>query len=378
MASIGLNANLWNIFLGESLLKAKKTIKAKVLELRKGKEELLKREYENFQRYLRGDKSIPLYSATKQQADRFLRRLKKGRLKPNKEYPLLLRRDVYRVYRAETKLTPYWLKIPISGIRGGINVPIKTHEQITKEMVCKEAKIIRRGEEWFVYITVEKEVEERNPKSVLSVDLGIRWIATTVNSNNLKPKFYGKELRKVKGHYFYLRRSLALKKAYKAIKKIGHKERRVTDDILHKISRKIVNEALENDSMIVLGNLKEIRKKKNGKGRRFNRRLNNGFPYHKLSQFIEYKAKWLGIKVIKISERNTSRTCHKCMYEGLRVGSLFKCPNCGYTCHADYNGATNILKRAVGLVSTAGASLTTPELGMMKPQAEEPRIPLLK
>jgi len=35
-----------------------------------------------------------------------------------------------------------------------------------------------------VYITVEKEVEERNPKSVLAVDLGIRWIATTVNSNN--------------------------------------------------------------------------------------------------------------------------------------------------------------------------------------------------
>ena len=51
---------------------AKKTIKAKVLELRKGKEKLLRREYENFQRCLRGDKSVPLYSATKQQADSFL------------------------------------------------------------------------------------------------------------------------------------------------------------------------------------------------------------------------------------------------------------------------------------------------------------------
>ncbi len=34
-------------------MKTKKTIKAKILELRKGKEQLLKREYENFQRYLR-------------------------------------------------------------------------------------------------------------------------------------------------------------------------------------------------------------------------------------------------------------------------------------------------------------------------------------
>ncbi|MDT7877448.1 MAG: hypothetical protein RQ862_02690 [Candidatus Caldarchaeales archaeon] len=44
--------------MSESLVKARKTIKAKILELRRGKEELLKREYENFQRHLHGDKSV--------------------------------------------------------------------------------------------------------------------------------------------------------------------------------------------------------------------------------------------------------------------------------------------------------------------------------
>jgi putative transposase len=332
-------------------MKVRKTIKAKILELRKGKEELLRKEYENFQRYLHGDRSVSLYSATKQQAERLLKRI--GKPKEGKEYPLILRKDVYR---ADTRLTPYWLKIPVYGVKGGINVPIKTHEPITEDMVCKEAKIIKKNDEWFVYITVEKEVKERDPKSVLAVDLGIRWIATTVNTNNTKPRFYGKELRKIKSHYFYLRRSLALKKAYKTIKKIGDKERRVTNDILHKISRAIVNEALENNAMIVLGKLKGIRK--NGKGRRFKRRLNNGFPYYRLSQFIEYKAKWLGIKVIKISERNTSKTCHRCGMKGLRVGSLFKCLNCRYQCNADYNGAANILKRAIGYMPIAGAALT--------------------
>ena len=143
MASIGLNKSSISSFLSESLMKARKTIKAKILELRKRKEELLRREYENWQRYLRGDRTVPLYSATKQQAERLLRRLK-GRVKPNKEYPMILRRDVYR---ADTKLTPYWLKIPIYGVRGGINVPIKTHEPITEDMVCREAKIIRKGDE---------------------------------------------------------------------------------------------------------------------------------------------------------------------------------------------------------------------------------------
>jgi len=86
--------------------------------------------------------------------------------------------------------------------------------------------------------------------------------------------------------------------------------------------------------MIVLGNLKDIRK--NGKGRKFNRKLNIGFPFYKFSKFIEYKAKWLGIKVIKISEKFTSKTCHKCESIGLRVGSLFKCFNCNYQCNEDY------------------------------------------
>ncbi len=57
---------------------------------------------------------------------------------------MILRRDVYR---ADTKLTPYWLKIPIYGVRGGINVPIKTHKLITGDMVCREAKIVRKGNE---------------------------------------------------------------------------------------------------------------------------------------------------------------------------------------------------------------------------------------
>jgi transposase len=164
-------------------MKVRKTIKAKILELRKGKEELLRKEYENFQRYLHGDRSVSLYSATKQQAERLLKRI--GKPKEGKEYPLILRKDVYR---ADTRLTPYWLKIPVHGVKGGINVPIKTHEPITEDMVCKEAKIIKKNDEWFVYITVEKEVEERDPKSVLAVDLGIRWIATTVNTNNTKPR----------------------------------------------------------------------------------------------------------------------------------------------------------------------------------------------
>ncbi|MEM3660216.1 MAG: transposase [Thermoproteota archaeon] len=330
---------------------ARKTIKAKILKLNR-EEELLRCEYENFQRYLRGEKTVPLYSATKQTAESLLMRIN-GRLK-KREYPLLLRNDTYRI---NIEQSPYVLKIPIHGVWGGIRVPIRTHEPITGDMRCKEAKVIRKGNEWFVHICVEKEVRERIPRNVLAIDMGIRWIATTVNSSNPIPKFYGKELRRVKGHFFYLRRNLALKKAYGAIKKIGDKEQRMVNDILHKISREIVDEALETDAMIAMGNLKGIRE--NDKGKRFNRKL-NGFSYYKLGKLIEYKARWLGIKVVKVNERNTSKLCHRCGNRGVRKGSLFQCQHCNYACNADYNGAMNIMKRAMGYTRMAGAALTQP------------------
>jgi len=331
---------------------AKKTIKAKILELRKDKEELLKREYENFQRYLHGDKSVPLYSATKQQAERLLRRIKKP--KKGKEYPLILRRDVYR---AETKLTKYWLKIPIYGVRGGINVPIRPHTPITPNMQTREAKIIKRKGEWFVYITVQAEVQEKNPTSILAIDLGIHNIATTVNSADGKPKFYGKKLRANRGHYFYLRRNLP---NHKAIKKVGSHEKRIVNHELHKISKAIVEEATENNSVIVVGKLKGIRK--NHKGRRFNRKLNS-FPYYKLVSFIEYKASWQGIHVLKVSEAYTSQTCSRCGTRGFRRRGFFQCPHCGLNLNADWNGAKNILKRGIGELkrqSMLGAGLTQP------------------
>jgi putative transposase len=195
----------------------------------------------------------------------------------------------------------------------------------------------------------------------LAVDLGIHNIATTVNSVDEKPKFYGKKLRAIRGHYFHLRRKLPNRKA---VRKIGNHEKSIVNHELHKISKAIVQEAVENNSLIMVGKLKGIRR--NGKGRIFNRKLNS-FPYRKLVSFIEYKANWQGIPVLEISEAYTSQICSRCGQKGSRVRGLFTCPHCGLNLSADYNGARNILKRALGKLHaepllSAGAGLTQPEL----------------
>ncbi len=79
-----------------------------------------------------------------------------------------------------------------------------------------------------------------------------------------------------------MRKRVGNKKLLKEIKRIKHTEKRKVNDVLHKISRAIVNEAGEKNAVIVLGNLKGIRKSAKGKGRCFNRIVSN-MPYYKLT-----------------------------------------------------------------------------------------------
>jgi putative transposase len=150
-------------------------------------------------------------------------------------------------------------------------------------------------------------------------------------------------------------------------------EKRITNDILHKISRAIVYEASRNNSLIVIGNLKGIRNQTRY-SRGFRRKLSN-FPFYKLFQFIKYKAQWLGIKVIEVPEAFTSQTCHNCNSKGLRIAGRFKCFLCGHEYNADYNGAFNIMKRGAGQVLGQGLVLTQPsELDRVRHHAERQRI----
>ena len=85
---------------------------------------------------------------------------------------------------------------------------------------------------------------------------------------------------------------------------------------------RLVQEANQTNSTIVMGKLKGIRK--NHRGRRFNRKLNS-LPYYKLSSYIKYKAESLGIPVITVNEAYTSQACSICGGRGVTHNGLFKC-----------------------------------------------------
>lgn len=324
-----------------------KIVKGKLHNLTNRKEDLISREYESFQDFIKGE-NVNLYSATKQQAKKV-----KFQKKPKYEQPLRLRNDVFRIERQNTEISKFWIKIPVynpdknkgDSVWCPIIIPYK-HEELVEKLKFGDSELIKRGSDWFVHIVVKKEVEiKKEYNDVLAIDLGVKWIATSVALSDRETKFYGKKIRETRGHYFYLRKKLAKKKIeqfYKWVK--NTKEQDKIDDRIHKISREIVEDAKERNAIIVLGDLKGIREQ--DKGRRFNRKMGSS-PIYKLVKYIEYKANWEGIKVIKVSEAYTSQLCWRCNEKGTRHQGLFECEKCGLEENSDRNGAINIGKRAL-------------------------------
>ncbi|NOQ55002.1 MAG: IS200/IS605 family element transposase accessory protein TnpB, partial [Thermoplasmata archaeon] len=86
---------------------------------------------------------------------------------------------------------------------------------------------------------------------------------------------------------------------------------------------------------IAIGDLSGIRK--GSRGRRMNR-IVNAMPFNRLSTFIEYKAAWAGVPIIKVDEAYSSRECRICHQDGKRPSQgRFICSSCGEY-NADLNG----------------------------------------
>lgn len=241
---------------------------------------------------------------------------------------------------------------------------MKPHREIKEEWGIKDSKIVKKDDYFELHISVRFEVESRQDFSnVLAVDLGESTYATAVLSSDDRPRFYGEDIRGIRRHYSYLRRKLQKKGLIDDVERIGQKESRIVKHRIHEISKEIVETAVKNQAVIVLGDVKEVGGD-TGKGKRMNRIANN-WAVGKLRRFIQYKAQEKGIPVILVDEAYTSQTCHRCKeVENTKRPSQgrFKCENCGLDHYnADVNAAKNILDRFSAYMVENGAAVNQPE-----------------
>ena len=212
-------------------------------------------------------------------------------------------------------------------------------------------------------------------KEFLSADLGLNNLVSAVSTTGDAFLVSGKRIKSVNQWYnkniANLRSQLDLEKnkikkmrLIEQIKRSTEKRNRIVKDILHKISYQVVNYCLNHSiGNIVIGKNQGWKQSVNI-GKKNNQKFVQ-IPHAKLINYIEYKAKSLGIKVILKEESYTSKCDSLALesvqkhasYLGRRIKrGLFK-SSTGKVLNADINGAINILRKALSLKSKDESSL---------------------
>jgi putative transposase len=205
---------------------------------------------------------------------------------------------------------------------------------------------VRRS--WYAHIPVEVENEAKVEGSLrVSVDLGIVNLATVYVEDGTwyifkgggvlsQYEYYGK---KISGVQKVLARHR--QRTSRRLKLLYDKRGRFLKHALNSMVRKIMGELKDRGvGEIIVGYPKEISRNRGSK------LTVNFWNYSYIVKRFEEVGEELGIKVVKVDEPYTSKTCSLCgeaHENGRTKRGLYKCPRIGKVINADLNGAVNIL-----------------------------------
>ena len=192
------------------------------------------------------------------------------------------------------------------------------------------------------------EAPKSLPGGAIGVDLNATGhLAVVADPSRGKVLKLGKSGEHVRRVYQNLRKRFQRRNKLRKLRLLRRREAQRTRDLNHKISRRIVDYARQQNAVIKLEYLRGIRNNVNRKSK-FNRRLKstvNNWSFYQLQSFIEYKAKLLGVTVQYVDPQYTSQECSRCGLLGERNNKKFVCTSCGHVDHADVNAAFNIADR---------------------------------
>ncbi|QRF76295.1 transposase, IS605 OrfB family [Thermoplasmatales archaeon] len=234
------------------------------------------------------------------------------------------------------------------------------------EVKLKEVRIVPQGTGYMMEIVYEKEIADisgMKPKRVMGMDIGVRNLVTMGNS--IPERGIAVKAGLLKSINQYFNRELARyrsindlqgneRKTTEKIQKLFMKRNRKVKDIMHKVSKSIVEYARShNIDTIVIGHNSGWKDSSN-----MGKRNNQNFvqlPFNMIITQIKYKAEEAGIKVMIQNEDHTSKCSfldsesieHHDAYLGKRIKrGTFRSAN-GKLIHADLQASYNIMKKAV-------------------------------
>lgn len=207
-------------------------------------------------------------------------------------------------------------------------------------------RITQKLGKYIAQIAVEVEPLQSTGNIAMGIDLGLKIPAVAVTETG-KTKFCGngRQNKYFKRKHRATRKKLGKLKKQKAINKLDNKEQRWMQDQDHKVSRQLVNFAVNNNvSVIRLEKLSGIRQ--TARTSRKNEKNLHSWSFYRLASFIEYKAILEGIKVEYVNPKYTSQTCPVCGKRNHANDRKYQC-ECGFKGHRDIIGARNIISAPV-------------------------------
>lgn len=262
------------------------------------------------------------------------------------------------------------------GLKSGqIDVTLKTgggasvilERVMNGEYKMCDSKIGKTKNKFYFIMTYQFEQRDEvllDENKIMGIDLGVNTPAVVaVNFDDWYRRFVGsgQEIRDFETRVLARKRRIqqSRKWAGKGSRGHGYKTRtkavaKINDSIAnfkqtknHNWSRYIVDEALKMGcGVIQMEDLSGINEENT---------FLKTWTYYQLQQYIEYKAKRYGIKVIKIKPSYTSARCNKCGHVHINEDKkewrpnqeTFHCQNCDHKANADVNAARNIAMKDI-------------------------------
>ena len=228
------------------------------------------------------------------------------------------------------------------------------------------AELVQRDGQFYLHITQTKlNPSLGEPTGLLGVDLGLVNLAADSDGET----YSGADVRRVRSRRFQHRQRLQTANTRRArwrLRKNARREARFQRDVNHCISKQLVQKAKTERKALALEDLSHIRKRTDNGCRRSQRRLRTSWAFRQLRSFIVYKAAQVGVLVVAVDPRNTSRTCAVCGHceKANRVDQAnFRCLSCGHQAAADTNAAVNIASRAARQMAYCAAPAPNPARG---------------
>jgi len=268
----------------------------------------------------------------------------RGRTPMVESLHMWLRRDAYSVRGGYLYVT------------GGYRARIIGMEERYREGVLREAKLVYRGGDMYLYIAVEiPKPTPMVPKGVVAVDINeryvyygnaqwIRKVKTPVEkATRLRRQAERLAKKRSTTHHPPWRKG---KELQARIRHYYKKARDVVENWTKRTAKRIVEEAREKQCAVAVEDLTGLKEaiRELSKERRMKLMT---LAYRRLLWWIKWQAAKRGVAVVEVDPRGTSTTCPKCGGNMAEVEHRrMRCTKCGFETGRDIVAVLNIEKRA--------------------------------